>query len=102
MSHFRFFRRGYGSDFSGDDRLRQFVRKYRKTILILLVVVVILILFFAVLAGLLLFKVIIPVLLGSADSPTAQSGFAVLKSWLTQLINTSPLQWLGLFLQAGA
>lgn len=101
MSHFNFFRRDYGPGYPEDDRLRQFIRRNRKIILIVLVFGAILALFLAVLAGLLLFKVIIPALLGSADSPAFQSGFTGVKSWFAQLVGTNPLQWISLLLQAG-
>lgn len=99
---FNFFQRGHDPDSPENERMRFFIRRHRKAILIVLALAIILALFLAVLTGLLLFKIIIPALLGSADSQTAQSGFAVIKSWLSQLANTNPLQWLSLFLQAGS
>ncbi len=100
--HFSFFQKGYSPDLPEKERLRLFIRKHRKAILVVLALGIVLVLFLAVLAGLLLFKVIVPALLGTADSPAAQNGFVVIKNWLTQLAGTNPLQWLNLLLQAGS
>lgn len=100
MGHFRLNQRGHGGGYPDDDPFRQFIRRHKKAILIALLLCVLVALFLAVVAGLLLFKVIIPALLGTADSPAAQSGFAAVKDWLVQLAGSNPLQWLGLLLQA--
>lgn len=94
--HFGFFGGSHSPNPPDNDPVRLFIRRHRKVILIVLALALILALFLAVLTGLFLFKVIIPTLMGSADSPAAQSGFAVVKNWLIQLAGTNPLQWLNL------
>ena len=77
-----------------------FFYRHRKTILVVLALGVILAIFFALLIGLLLFKVIIPAILGSIDHQTVQASFELVKNWLVQLTDTNPMQWLNLLLQA--
>jgi hypothetical protein len=62
---------------------------------------VIFVLFLATLAGLFLFKIIVPALFSVSDSSVAQGGFATIKNWLSQLANTNPLQWINLLMQGG-
>ncbi len=99
--HFNFLQGGYGPDSPQKERLRMFIRRHRKTILIVLVLGVVLAIFLAVLAGLFLFKVIVPTLFSVSDSSVAQGWFTVIKNWISQLANTNPLQWINLLMQAG-
>ena len=94
--HFNFFQSGYDSDSPQDERLRQFIRKYRKAILIGLAIAALLLVVVLVLIGLFLFKVVIPAFYGAVDSETAQSGFGAVKDLLIQFFGTNPLEWLNL------
>lgn len=104
MSHgFSFFRPGFRPPgLPEDDPVRLFIRRYRKVILVVLGLSVMVALFFVGLAAMVLFKFVIPTLVGTANSETAQTGLSVITKLLAQLADANPLQWLSLILQAGS
>ena len=99
--HYNFLGGNHGSNLPDNHPLRLFIRKHRKIILFVSVLVILLALFLAVVAVIFFFKIIVPAFSGAATSPTAQTGFAIIKNGFYQLVNTNPLQWISLITQAG-
>lgn len=102
MGHHSRFSRDRRSDFSETDPLRVFIRRYRKGILFALALGALLAMIFVVLATTLLFQGIIPTIMNTANTDTAQGVFVTVRDWLLQFMNTTPQEWISLLLQIGS
>lgn len=97
--HFRFPAGDSRSNLTETDSLRRFIRRYRKGILLALALGLVFVAVFVMLATIFLFQAIIPALMDTANTETAQGVFVTIKDWLLQLLNNSPQEWISLLLQ---